>query len=317
MCGLAGTFVTATPLNDPRSCPGCCSPNWQPLLQQVAALVALDQAGNPGTWAYYGIVNSGIPVNVPGCNGWGATGGLAGQPVTSRTKSAINSACPTPGAATPAMETRRTRFTSRTDLPVDPPNTANWTMASIGEYGVDINNGNIANPNDAEDFMSYCGPRWISLYTHTFLINAAGLTPQVIPTGSGAAASRVIRDESSPFERNEATVQPLVFLLGTIDVDGKVEVATVARLQTRYLRGRGRQTRYIAQLLDENGKVLSQDTVYAYPSEGCRSEPSDDCSCAGKRSAADLVQDDAQRCRARRVAAHCERKQSGVGTRAS
>ena len=81
---LAGTFVTATPLNDPRSCPGCCSPNWQPLLQQVAALVALDQAGNPGTWAYYGIVNAGIPVNVPGCNGWGATGGLAGQPVTSR-----------------------------------------------------------------------------------------------------------------------------------------------------------------------------------------------------------------------------------------
>ena len=118
---------------------------------------------------------------------------------------------------------------------MDPGNTANWTMASIGKYRVDINNGNIANPNDSEDFMSlHCGPRWISLYTHTFLINAAGLTPQVIPTGSGAAASRVIRNQSSTFERNEATVQPLVFLLGTIDVDGKVEVATVARLQTRY-----------------------------------------------------------------------------------
>ena len=79
---VAGTFVTNTPLNDPRSCPGCCSPNWQPLLQQVAALVALDQAANPGNWVYYGIVAGGIPVNVPGCNGWGGTGGLAGQPQT-------------------------------------------------------------------------------------------------------------------------------------------------------------------------------------------------------------------------------------------
>ena len=52
------------------------------------------------------------------------------------------------------------------DLPVDPPNTANWTMASIGEYGLDINNGAIANPNDAEDFMSYCGPRWMSMFTY-------------------------------------------------------------------------------------------------------------------------------------------------------
>jgi hypothetical protein len=279
---LAGTFVTTTPLNDPRSCPGCCSPNWQPLLQQVAALVALDQAGNPGTWAYYGIVNSGIPVNVPGCNGWGATGGLAGQPITYAHEIGHQFGLPHARCGNAGNGNASYPVYEPYDLPVDPPNTANWTMASIGEYGVDINNGNIANPNDSEDFMSYCGPRWISLYTHTFLINAAGLTPQVIPTGSGAAASRVIRDESSPFERNETTVQPLVFLLGTIDVDGKVEVATVARLQTRYLRGRGRQTRYVAQLLDENGKVLSEDTVYAYPSEGCRSEPSDDCSCAGK-----------------------------------
>ena len=39
---LAGTFTTNTPVNGPRSCPGCCSPNWQPLLQQVANLVAAD-----------------------------------------------------------------------------------------------------------------------------------------------------------------------------------------------------------------------------------------------------------------------------------
>ena len=201
---LAGTFVTTTPLNDPRSCPGCCSPNWQPLLQQVAALVALDlEAGNPGTWVYYGIVNSGIPVNVPGCNGWVVTGGLAGQPVTYAHEIGHQFGLPHARCGNAGNGNANYPVFEPYDLPVDPPNTANWTMASIGEYGVDINNGNIANPNDSEDFMSYCGPRWISLDTHTFLINAAGLTPQVIPTGSGAAASRVIRDESSPFERNE------------------------------------------------------------------------------------------------------------------
>jgi hypothetical protein len=235
---LAGTFTTNTPLNDPRSCPGCCSPNWQPLLQTVAGLVAADQAANPGTdWVYYGIVNSGIPVNVPGCNGWGATGGLAGQPVTYAHEighqfGLPHARCGNAGngnAAYPVYEPY--------DLPVDPPNTTNWTMASIGEYGLDINNGAIANPNTAEDFMSYCGPRWISLYTHNYLINIAGLDPQVIPTGSGAASARVIVDDAPAFELDQKAIKPLIHMLGSIDLDGNIEVASVARIETRYLRG--------------------------------------------------------------------------------
>ena len=252
---LAGTFVTNTPLNDPRSCPGCCSPNWQPLLQQVANLVAADQAANPGVaWVYYGIVNGGIPVNVPGCNGWGATGGLAGAPITYAHEighqfGLPHARCGNAGAGNAAYP-----IYEPYDLPQDPPGTANWTMASIGEYGVDINNGNIANPNNAEDFMSYCAPRWISLYTHNYLVNIAGLVPQVIPTGSGAATARVIVDEERGFERPEDRIEPLIQMLGTIDPDGTVHVVTVARLETRYLRGRGRQTAYIAQLLDAEGE---------------------------------------------------------------
>jgi hypothetical protein len=154
------------------------------------------------------------------------------------------------------------------DLPVDPPNTANWTMASIGEYGLDINSGAIANPNDAEDFMSYCGPRWMSLFTYTFLTNIAGLTPQVIPTGSGAAAPRLIEDEPQRFERDERAIEPMIHILGVIGTDGKVEVTSVARIETRYLRGNGRQTSYIAQHLDANGHVIAQDNLYGYVSEG-------------------------------------------------
>jgi hypothetical protein len=246
----------------------------------VAALVALDQAANPGTaWVYYGIVSSGIPVNVPGCNGWGATGGLAGRPVTYAHEighqfGLPHARCGNAGggnAAYPVYEPY--------DLPVDPPGTANWTMASIGEYGLDINNGSIANPNNAEDFMSYCSPRWISLYTHNFLVNAAGLTPQVIPTGSGAASARVIVDEEQGFEVDETAIKPLIHMLGTIDLDGKVEVSSVARIETRYLRGRGIQTGYVAQLLDADGRVIAQDNVYGYPFEGAKGKPEGDCGC--------------------------------------
>ncbi|HSE37833.1 MAG TPA: hypothetical protein VLG74_11060, partial [Blastocatellia bacterium] len=276
----AGTFVTNTPLNDPRSCPGCCSPNWGLLLPQVAALVALDQAANPGTtWVYYGLINGGIPVNVPGCNGWGATGGLAGAPVTYAHEighqfGLPHARCGNAGAGNAAYPVYEPY-----DLPVDPPGTSNWTMASIGEYGLDINNGDIANPIDFEDFMSYCGPRWMSAFTYAYLTNIAGLTPVVIPTGSGAAA-RVITDEERNFERDETAIVPLIHILGSIDVDGKVEVVSVARLDTRYFRGFGRETGYIAQLLDAYGQIIAQDHLYSYPTEGCESGPGEESGCS-------------------------------------
>ena len=276
---LAGTFTTNTPLNDARSCPGCCSPNWTTLLARVAALVALDQAANPGaTWVYYGIISPNIPVNVPGCNGV-ATGGLAGRPITyaheiGHQLGLPHARCGNTGAGNPAYPVYEPY-----DLPVDPPGTTNWTMASIGEYGLDINNGDIANPNNAEDFMSYCGPRWISIFTHTFLVNVAGLAPQAIPTGSSAGSTRVISDEEPRFEADEMSIKPLIHVLGTIDLDGNVEVSSVARIETRYLRGSGRQTGYIAQLLEADGRIIAQDNVYGYPFDGGKSRQTRDCTC--------------------------------------
>ncbi len=277
---IAGTFVTNTPLNDPRSCPGCCSPNWQPLLQQVANLVAADQLANPGgNWVYYGIINNGIPVNVPGCNGWGATGGLAGNQggVTYAHEIAHqfglpHARCGNVGAGNAAYPVYEPY-----DLPVDPPNTTNWTMASIGEYGLDINNGNIANPNNAVDFMSYCGPRWISLFTYDFLINAPRLDPQVIPTGSGAASERVIRDTQVTFMRSQNTIEPLINIFGTVDAQGHFNVTSVTRLATRRLVGDGRPTGYKAQLLNEKGEVIAQDVLYRYETEGCGCGKCADC----------------------------------------
>lgn len=277
---IAGTFITNTPLNDPRSCPGCCSPNWQPLLQQVAALVALDQAANPGQWVYYGIVAGGIPINVPGCNGWGATGGLAGQPTTYAHEIGHQFALPHARCGNAGNGNPNYPIYEPYDLPVDPPNTANWTMASIGEYGLDINNGAIANPNSAEDFMSYCGPRWISVFTYNFLTNIAELSPQTIPSGAGAP--RLIEDNTPSLDRDESSIEPMIHILGIIELDGGIEVTSVARIDTRYLRGNGRQTGYIAQHLDADGRILAQDVLYAYHSDGAKAKSSNhdhDCGC--------------------------------------
>ena len=117
--------------------------------------------------------------------------------------------------------------------------------------------------------MSYCGPRWISLYTHTFLVNATGLMPQTIPTGSGAAGERVIRDDEPIFARSADLVAPLIHVLGRVDEDGAVDVTSVARIETSYLVGRGEQTAYVAQLVGEDGAVIAEDRLYRYDATGC------------------------------------------------
>jgi hypothetical protein len=89
----------------------------------------------------------------------------------------------------------------------------------------------------------------------------------------------VIVDDEPGFQVDETTLRPLIHMLGTIDLDGNVEVLSVARLETRYLRGEGRQTGYVAQLLDEDGQIIAQDNVYSYPFEGGQGRGPEDCGC--------------------------------------
>ena len=53
-------------------------------------------------------------------------------------------------------------------------------VAEIGEYGFNISNGQIFSPENTFDYMSYCGPQWMSLYQHNRLINHARLDPQFV-----------------------------------------------------------------------------------------------------------------------------------------
>ena len=49
-------------------------------------------------------------------------------------------------------------------------------MCIRDRYGLDINSGTIHRPTQ-KDYMSYCSPRWISLYTHARLIDNAVFSP--------------------------------------------------------------------------------------------------------------------------------------------
>jgi len=67
------------------------------------------------------------------------------------------------------------------NYPAYPPyDSAANTLASIGEYGLDISTGNIPTPDTARDFMSYCGPPWVSLYGYALFTNNSALNPETV-----------------------------------------------------------------------------------------------------------------------------------------
>ena len=165
----AGTITLTVPLSDAPLCAGCCTTNWLTLNSQVAAQVTAD--GNRTDVLYYGLIATGVPMGpIIGCESSGVSAGGVGNGVTMAHElghhcgfaHAPCGSVGTPDPTYPAYE------------PYDPANTPH---ASIGEYGLDISNGNIMPPSTFKDMMSYCGPKWISLHNHGRLLNNARLDP--------------------------------------------------------------------------------------------------------------------------------------------
>lgn len=270
---IAGSFVTNTPLNDARSSPGSCSPNWGPLLTSIAGLVAIDTVATFATlgtsWVYYGIIAGGIPVTVPGCSGI-ATGGLAGRPRTYAHEIGHQFGLPhapcgnvgTPNSSYPLYQPY--------DSPADLAGTTNYTMASIGEYGLNTSTGTLFQPANAEDIMSYCGPRWVSVYTHNFLVNRPILVPQVIATGANAGEDIPVIENENEFGIADQQVRSRIYVLGSVNAKGELEVESIARLDSRYLVAEGKRKKLRLQLLGKNGQVIADDSLYAFHTEGSK-----------------------------------------------
>ncbi len=165
----AGTLVQTNHLQRATFPTSGCGANWDALHAAVANARTAD--GNQAGWIYYGLLPNGVPMGpVGGCGGGGVAVGPINQPGTLAHEAghacglrhAPAGGAPNPDPNYPAYE------------PYDPANTP---QASTGEYGLNVNNGNVASPATFRDFMSYAGPSWISPYHYGMLLNNNQLNP--------------------------------------------------------------------------------------------------------------------------------------------
>lgn len=247
---------------------GGCDSNWGPILNQVANARTND--GNQPGWIYYGFVTNSIPIthgNV-GCASGGNGAGMMGGGGTlaheiGHQVGLPHAPCGAVGSrnsAYPLYEPYDTGVTS-----VDANGNTVWADASIGEYGMNINTGNIFNPNPGrtntgKDLMSYCGAGWVSLFTHNFMINNTGFTP--ITLASGALSNAGATGASNSDNPN---MRSLITLLGSVDTKRSVNVSGVSRLKGCPPTMSGERTAYAAQLLDADGEIASSAPIFTIP----------------------------------------------------
>lgn len=272
---IAGTITWDLPLTDAPSCSGCCTPNWIALNSAVQAVRVAD--GNKTDVLYYGLLATGIPMGpIVGCNTGGVSTGSNGAGVTMAHElghacGRPHSPCGTPGdPGYPAYE------------PYDPSGTP---TASIGEYGLDISTGLIKPPDLFKDFMSYCGPKWISPYVAGRLTNNAALDPvracvdwpwwsDVVLYERTLVPEKWLPDPPPDPAWLQRDVRPerVISLTGVQHGPDEVEIRSVLRLEAQTDVPNGRMTNLRAELLDEAGRVVAGAAVYSLRSFA-------DCDC--------------------------------------
>ena len=267
------------PLTDPPSCPGCCTPNWVALNTAVQQVRIAD--GNRTDVLYYGLMAAGIPMGpIIGCNSGGVSTGSIGDEVTMAHElghacGRPHSPCGTPGdPAYPAYE------------PYDPAGTP---TASVGEYGLDITNGAIKSPATFKDFMSYCGPRWISLFVTGRLTNNALLDPVRVCEDRPWWVDEILIDRQLipekwlpnpppelPWLERTVTPQPVISIIGVLHGPNELEVRSVVRVEAESAITNGRALDMRAELVGRQGAVVASGALYAL-----QSYANGDCGCDG------------------------------------
>lgn len=265
----AGNLTLTFPLIDPGPFPTSgCGASWDTLHGMVVNARTAD--GNQPGWVYYGLLPNGVPTGlVGGCGGGGVAVGPIGAPGTlaheaghaAGLEHAPAGGAPNPDPNYPAYE------------PYDTP--AN-RQASIGEFGLNINNGNIAGPNMFRDFMAYGGPSWISLYHYGRLLNNAILNPATVGMDSPWWKDLVWEEyrkwpwiplpDPPPFDFDlELPMYPpvwlpqdMISLIVRVERGKVAEVLHVARTRMNAQLERTASTPFTAQLQGEGGRMLAE-----------------------------------------------------------
>jgi hypothetical protein len=264
----AGTLAWTLPLDDPRTSAGGCSNNWNSLLSSLGTIRTND--GNRSDVVYYGLLPAGIPIGVPGCGVGGLGAGRSNDPGTlvheiGHGYGFQHTPCGNAGTTDPSYPT------------YEP-----YPSASIGEYGLNISNGTVFSPASTFDYMSYCGPQWMSIYQHRRLINHARLDPQFVGDEPIFTHKLEFREYSvphdlpdpppDPWKQVEEVLNPVIAISGVVHAGGDVEVLSVARVQAAGSPP-GDATAQRAELLDESGKAIARAALVRLHSHG------GDCGC--------------------------------------
>jgi hypothetical protein len=264
----AGTITFNRPLDDPRSCAGCCSANWNTLLTQLTTVRTND--GNRTDVVYYGLLPAGIPLNVPGCGQGGLGSAAVGDQGTFMHEIGHgygfqHTPCGNGGTADP-------------NYPTYEP----YAAASIGEYGLDVNDGTILAPNGTFDYMSYCGPQWMSLYQHRRLIQHARLGQEWIREDLPWRRFEEWREywkprdlpypPPDPYVWEDLRMTPVIAISGIVHGPGRVEVQSVARVAVMG-DPPGERTSLHARLVGADGEVVASAALRRLRTHG-------GCGCA-------------------------------------
>lgn len=266
-----------SPLDDARTGPGQCSNNWNSLLAWMSLL--RDNDGNRDDVVYFGLLPAATPLGVPGCGDDGLGAAAVGNTQTFLHEIGHGYGFQhTPCGATG-------------DTDPDYPTYEPYMSASIGEFGLDIRSGTIYDPQLTADYMSYCPPRWMSLYQHERLLGHPRLAPRWLPPDRSVfddyPRQRAFDVEhlwwpDPPWlkELPEHRMDPVISIQGIVLEDGRIEVESVARIHV-VAPASGVATRWVAQLLDDQGQVLSRAVLMRREPQGgggcCGSHPRRDC----------------------------------------
>jgi hypothetical protein len=265
----AGSLTLTFPLIDAGPFPTSgCGASWDTLHAQVVNARTAD--GNRPGWIYYGLLPNGVPTGlVGGCGGGGVAVGPINQPGTLAHEAghacgldhAPAGGAPNPDPNYPAYE---------------PYDSTSNRLASIGEFGLNINNGIIASPQMFRDFMAYGGPSWISLYHCRRLLENARLNPVTVGIDHfwwkdlvWAERRRwpsIPMPDPPPFDFDlELPVFPpvwqaqdMISLIVRIERRQVAEVMHVARTRMYTQMEHTSTTPFTAHLRGENGQVIAE-----------------------------------------------------------
>lgn len=275
---------------------GGCTQSWIDLNAAIAQAKLND--GNRGDRLYYGLVATGFPntSNNGGCASSGVSSGFTNAGVALAHE--IGHMCGLPHAPCGGVGT-----SADPDYPAyEPYDTPAARQASIGEYGLDISNGNVFTPAVARDYMSYCGNRWVSLFNNDRLTDNELLDPRPVGYWRPRWKDYLLYDpywwlrhpdpdppwwlERKRLPEEYLPMQRVIAVTVKRAGPDTFEVLSVARTEVYRAEVKGGQRSAVSvALLGTGGKVLASAPLMLIPAQG-----GGGCGCADDPEAPALLQ---------------------------